>query len=114
VEFALVDPQTSREIWIPVDVARMRKGSSRPPSLDRPWKYFGEHDELDGIIPFAFQFHPPTTVVAHGSPAFWGWMVTPKPPDKLVQVVRFDAITTPKTAEDQRREREAEKKGRGR
>lgn len=114
VEFALADPQAPGGIvWVPVDMIRMRKSSSRMPPLNKPWRYFGEHDELERVIPFAFQFHPPTTVVAHGSPAFWGWMVTPKPPDKAEQAIRFMAQTTPRTAEgeaEKRRKREEEKK----
>jgi hypothetical protein len=96
VEFALIDEATGRTCWIPVDVVRMRKVSSRTPPLDQPWKYFGTHDELDGLIPFAFQFHPPTTVRAYGSPGFWGWLVTPTPPARADQTLRFIATTTPK------------------
>jgi hypothetical protein len=110
VEFALSDPNVPGGItWVPVDVVMLRKSSSRPPPVDRPWKWFGTNEDLDGVIPFSFTFHPPTTVVAHGSPAFWGWLVTPKPPDRVIQAVRFDAITTPKTAEDQKKEQEKKK-----
>jgi len=99
-------------VWVPVDVVRMRRSGSRAKPIDQKWPYFGEHDELDRVIPFAFQFHPPTTVVAHGSPAFWGWLVTPKPPDRVLQTVRFLAITAPVTIEDQRRKQEEAKKKR--
>jgi hypothetical protein len=95
VEFALMDEQ-QQLVWVPVDIVRMRKSSSRPPDRDRPWRWFGTHDELDGVIPFAFHFHPPTTVVAHGSPAFWGWMVSPKPPDRVRQTLRIEGSRTPK------------------
>lgn len=102
VEFALVDPQGQLH-WVPVDIVRMRRSSSRPPSsLESNWRWFGTHNELDGVIPFSFHFHPPTTVVSHGSPAFWGWMVTPKPPDRVVQTIRIDAIRTPRRPSDER------------
>src|SRR5205814_2330522 len=58
VEFALSDPDAEGGItWVPVDVVRIRHSSTSPPAPDRPWKYFGTHDELDGIVPFAYQFH---------------------------------------------------------
>lgn len=98
VEFALYDESRGQVQWVPVDVVRMRKNTSRPPALDKPWPYFGTHDELDCIIPFAFQFHPPTTVRAYGSPGFWGWMVTPKPPERAVQALTFRAQFTPRTS----------------
>jgi hypothetical protein len=99
VEFAVMDGD--QLVWVPVDVVRMRKSSSQPPrDLDRAWRWFGTHDELEGIIPFAFQFHPPTTVVSHGSPAFWGWMVSPKPPERVQQSVRVNAIRTPRRPGD--------------
>ncbi len=111
VEFALPDVNSPGGLaWIPVDVVRMRKSSSRMQPLERPWKYFGTHDELDGVIPIAFQFHPPTTVVAHGSPALWGWMVTPKPPDNVTQAIRFDAVTESKNTEQQQKDRDDKKK----
>lgn len=105
-EFFLLDEPTQTGVWVPVDLARMRKSSSRPPPLDRPWKYFGTHDELSGMIPFAFHFHPPTTVLSYGTPGFWGWLVTPAAPERAFQSISFSAITTPKTAETERRRRE--------
>lgn len=118
VEFALPDAAAPGGLaWVPVDIVRMRKSSSRPGQLDKPWPYFGSHDELDGVIPLAFQFHPPTTVVAHGSPGLWGWMVTPKPPEHVIQAIRFSAMTQSVTAESQekkRREEDAEKRKRRR
>lgn len=112
VEFALPDPSSPGGLaWVPVDIVRMRKSSSRAMPLDKPWPYFGTNDELDGVIPIAFQFHPPTKgVVAHGSPALWGWMVTPKPPEQVTQAIRFDAVTQSKTAEQQTKDREDQKK----
>jgi len=102
VEFALVDPSAKEPlIWVPVDVVTIRKTSSRVGDLDRPWKGFGTCDDLDSVVPFAFQLVPPTDVVAHGSPAFYGWMVTPKPPDNVTQAIRFDVGSTPKSGDDQ-------------
>lgn len=95
VEFALVDPREGKEIWIPVDVVRLRKSSSRAPAMDRPWKWFGTHEEMAFVLPFAFQIHPPTTVVAHGFPAFYGWLTTPSS-QYGEQSVRFYAITAPR------------------
>lgn len=99
VEFALPDETTESKIaWIPVDIVRMRNASSQPPSLDRTWPWFGTHNELDQVVPIAFQFHPPTDVVAHGSPAFYGWMVTPAPPMNVTQAIRFTVFPPPRRA----------------
>ncbi|MCL4742511.1 MAG: transglutaminase-like domain-containing protein [Phycisphaerales bacterium] len=100
VEFALYDETNGTFGWVPVDPAAMRGSSSRlPPNfMDRDLRYFGTHDELDRVIPFAFHFHPPTTVRAYGSPGFWGWFVTPVPPDTAFQRLSFRAQTTPARA----------------
>lgn len=103
VEFCLFDEDENAELWVPVDVARLRALSSRADSLDRPWRYFGTHNETDGVLPIAFHFHPPTSVVAHGSPAFWGWFTTPEY-QLADQRIRFEAMTTPRRREDMRRE----------
>lgn len=111
VEFALYDERDGSVTWIPVDPQRMRRVSSRMPRnyWQRPVRYFGSHDELDGVAPIAFHFFPPTTVRSHGQsgmPAFWGWLITPTPPDRAFQALVLSVSTTPITAEDQRRERE--------
>jgi hypothetical protein len=98
VEFCLYDETSQKEAWIPVDVVRQRKFSSRILNNPRGWRYFGTHDEFDGIVPFAHQFHPPTTVMAHGSVCFWGWLTVPEA-QVATQYVRFQALTTPKTTE---------------
>ena len=95
IEFALFEETTQQVTWVPVDVVRMRKSSSRAKPTDQTWDFFGTHDELNGIVPFSFHFHPQTTVRAYGSPGFWGWLVTPKPPERAVQALTFLAYRTP-------------------
>lgn len=95
VEFCLYDESAEKMIWVPVDIVRQRKSSSRAPALDRPWKFFGTNDDLDDVMPIAFQYHPPTTVVAHGSRCFWGWLTTPTIPDGASQYVTFQSQMTP-------------------
>ncbi len=92
VEFCLVDPKTKAEIWIPVDITRMRKSSSRARPADQPQKYFGTHDELAFVQPISFQFHPPTAVMAK-SAAFWGWNTNPKT-EVFEQWIKFQSMRT--------------------
>jgi hypothetical protein len=94
VEFCLYDTQAQKDVWVPVDINRLRRSSNRVPPLDRTWKFFGTNDATDNIMPLAFHFHPPTTVIAHGSPCLWGWFTTPET-QVAEQSLRFDAITTP-------------------
>ena len=89
VEFCLYDENANTVNWVPIDIARLKKSSSRPSDIARPWKYFGTHDEMDRIVPFAFHLHPPTDVVAYGSPGIWGWFVTPAPPVQAEQSLSF-------------------------
>lgn len=112
-EFALLDesapapanwpaasPWPGRIEWIPVDVARQREFSSRPPPLEQRWQYFGHNEDTDDLLPLAFVFHPPAAalpplpppvpgasppaagqaVIAHGSVALWGWRPQPAVP----------------------------------
>ena len=92
VEFALVDPRTRAIAWVPVDPVAIRKSSSRMPReyWTKPIEFFGSHDELDGVVPFSFHLFPPTTVRSYGgsgSPGFWGWFVTPTPPERAHQTL---------------------------
>jgi hypothetical protein len=103
VEFALFDEAKNTINWVPVDVARMRKTTSRPTPIERPWPYFGTHDELSFVPVLAVTFHPPTDVVAYGAPAFWGWFVTPAPATNAEQGLRFQAAAMAKKGgEDER------------
>jgi hypothetical protein len=104
VEFALYDEPNNTLNWVPVDVARMRKVTNRPPTPERPWKYFGTHDELANVTPFAMHFHPPTDVVAYGSPGFWGWFVTPAPAKNAEQALRFTATLSSKKGGEQEKD----------
>lgn len=104
VEFYLFDAAANKGIWVPVDVARARQSSSRATALDKPMRYFGTNDELDDVLPVAFQYHPPTTVVAHGSPAFWGWLTTPRLQQGASQFIRFQAMNTPKRGKPKQRD----------
>jgi hypothetical protein len=97
VEFCLFDETNNTELWVPVDPVRIRKQSSRTAPFDRPWKYFGTHDEMETLLPFAFHFIPPTTVMSYGY-AFWGWFTTPR--SQIGEhSVRFTAQTAPKRAQ---------------
>jgi hypothetical protein len=101
VEFALVDAK-GKLVWIPVDIVRMRKSSPNPPPLTSAWPFFGTHKELDEVAPIAFQFLPPTTVVSSGAPAFYGWLVTPAPPQfEVTQVLRVNMFTASKRGGEQ-------------
>jgi hypothetical protein len=100
VEFCAIDetstdPKTGKTklAWIPVDVIRMRRSSSKAGALERPWKFFGTNDEADDVIPMAFHFHPPLDgAVSHGAPCLWGWMTTPTT-QQASQSIRFLAMT---------------------
>lgn len=101
VEFALIDPKTNREIWVPVDVVRQRKSGSRPPAINRTWKWFGNNEDAAYLLPFAHQAHPPTTVIAHGFPCFYGWLTTPLGSlQGAQQRISFTAITAPRRSGD--------------
>ena len=113
VEFALVDPATpNKEFWVPVDIVRMRKSSSRARPVDQPQKYFGTSDEFAYIQPIAFQFHPPTTVTAKAA-AFWGWLTNPST-DIYDQWIKFQSMRTANTPDNPYRrdkQKDDDKKG---
>lgn len=112
VEFALHDPATKEDIWVPVDLVRLRDKGARPPAFDKPWPYFGTHDELDAIVPFAYHFFPPTTVRSYGSPGFWGWMITPQPPERAEQSLRFTITSAARRPDEKKKDAEKPERGR--
>lgn len=95
VEFALYDETDDELTWVPVDVARLREKSSRMYPLNQPWKYFGTHDELDDVVPYAFHFHPPTDVRSYGAPSMFGITMVPAPPARATQYVDFSQSRPP-------------------
>lgn len=117
VEFCLYDETANTINWIPVDVVLLRRGSAKPQAMNREWRYFGTHDQLDTVAPIAMHLHPPTDVVSYGWPAFWGWFVTPATPKAAEQAVAFTATPTAKRAgdrskpKDDKESRPATKKG---
>ena len=86
--------------WVPADVISLRKASTRVPALDKPWRGFGSLEDSNICAPFAFQFHPPTTVRAYGTPGFWGWMMTPRQPSNASQSILFEASVTSRRSGD--------------
>ncbi len=99
-EFCLYDEVKNTVNWVPIDVIKLRKSSSRPPGLEREWRYFGTHDSLNVIVPFSFTFHPPMPgVQAYDVPGFYGWVVGPTPPQTAYQMLSFTAARQSKTAD---------------
>lgn len=96
VEFALWDEASRTLTWVPVDIVRMRKSSSRMQNFNQTWRWFGTNDELDQVIPMSHHFHPPTTVRAYNAPAMWGWLMFPDAPYRAEQALGLSAMTTPK------------------
>lgn len=99
VEFALYDEVANEIGWVPVDLDRLRKSSSRAPRIDVAWKYFGTNPDLDYLVPLGLQFSPPTDAACYGAPALWGWFVTPQIPAQGEQRLLIRATTAPKSAE---------------
>ncbi|XVJ60350.1 MAG: transglutaminase domain-containing protein [Tepidisphaera sp.] len=93
-EFYLFDEANNTGNWVICDPYRLRKDMNQPPKLENPWKFFGSHDEMESVLPFAFQFLPPTDVRAYGAPAFWGWLVTPGTPTDAQTGIAFTARKT--------------------
>ncbi len=106
VEFAIVDPITNVEVWVPVDIIRQRTASSRAPSLERSWEFFGGIVDFQQVIPLSFHFHPPTTVDNAGAPCMWGWLTTPTS-QVATQTISMNLTTAPVRGKD--REKDANK-----
>ena len=101
-EFALYDEGANTLNWVIIDIAKLAKSSNRPQALGDQWKWFGTHDEMDNIVPFALHFSPTTTVAFYGSPGFWGWFVTPKAPESAEQAVRVSMAMASKSSNEPR------------
>ena len=91
-EFFLYDEAANRGEWIPVDLFRQRLESSRAPDIDRPWRYFGNHDELDEIVPITSVYTPFGADMPDWVPALWGWRTQPAPWFFLDGIIRVEAV----------------------
>ena len=101
VEFYLFDEARGAGEWVPVDVERQRAMSSRARPLDESWRFFGNFPCGDVLIPLAYHFVPPTTVVTPGPPALWGWVALPATP-RIEHTLDVSAFTTARRAGDDR------------
>jgi transglutaminase-like putative cysteine protease len=89
VEFFLFDDSTGKGDWIPVDLTRQMRESSAPPPLDRPWRFFGNHDELHLTIPVSSVYAVSGGESPDWVPALWSWQTDPTLPffiDATIQV----------------------------
>jgi hypothetical protein len=77
IEIYLYDEANDVAQWIPVDILKQRSVASRAPDVDRPWRYFGNNECTDNVIPVSHHFIPPTTVVSRGAPGLFGYVVAP-------------------------------------
>jgi hypothetical protein len=101
VEFYLFDEAKGTHNWVPIDIAKMRRASPRPPKFDAMWRGFGGAPDLDAVAPFAVAFHPPQQgVAAYGAAGFWGWFMTPTTPARAEQVIEFSVGGVPRRASD--------------
>ncbi len=99
-EWCLYDEKDKSVTWIPVDIAEIRKTSSRMRRnyWQQSIRYFGTHDKMDALVPMTFHFFPPTSVQSYsssGSPGFWGWLASPATPERAVQALTFSVTSSP-------------------
>lgn len=95
IEFYLYDEVNKTGNWIPVDVLRFKESCGKAPPLTSQYRWFGTNDVLNSIMPFAFQFQPPTDVRGYNSPAFWGWHMTPGVPTRMYTAISFSGAKMP-------------------
>jgi hypothetical protein len=91
-EFYLWDEHAQRGQWIPVDIVRQREESSRSRPLDQSWRYFGNHDELDQIVPISSIYAVESSARMNAVPALWGWRPLPVPAFGLDAVIRYEVM----------------------
>ncbi|MFO0855986.1 MAG: transglutaminase-like domain-containing protein [Phycisphaerales bacterium] len=101
VEFYLYDEANKTHNWIPIDIIKMRKSTTRPPKIDQPWRGFGTCPDMEAAAPFAVSYQPPQKgIAAYGAAGFWGWFVTPETPKHAEQVMTFSAGGVPNRGGD--------------
>lgn len=100
-EFYLYDEANKTYNWVPIDIIKMRRSTTRPPRIEQPWRGFGTCPDMEATAPFAVAYHPPQRgVAAYGAGGFWGWFVTPQTPKHAEQVLTFSAGGVPNRGGD--------------
>lgn len=110
VEFYLYDEPNKTGNWIPVDVIEFKKSYGKAPPPTGQYRWFGTNDELYSVMPFAFQFQPPTDVRGYNAPAFWGWHMTPAVPSRMYTAISMSATKIPAPTKAQQTAEEKNKK----
>lgn len=72
VEFAVVAPDVSGVIWVPVDVRELKGSGRSSRNWQQNWKNFGTCDLLRNVVPVAHHFHPPANFHTYAFPALFG------------------------------------------
>jgi SAM-dependent methyltransferase len=88
VEFFLFNDSSGAGEWIPVDLARQMRESSAPPPLSRPWRFFGNNDELHLTIPVSSVYAVSGGESPDWVPALWTWQTDPALPFFVDATVR--------------------------
>jgi transglutaminase-like putative cysteine protease len=101
LEFCLYDEPKNTVTWVPVDPYRMKRRSSAVPALDKPWPYFGDHNEMRNLVPLATQLLPASVnAVSYGDPTLWGWNISPQPPASNFTRMTILSERAPKSSAD--------------
>jgi hypothetical protein len=82
IEFMLADGAANQEAWVPLDINKQRKASSRAPAPNVPWRFVGNHEDMEYLIPVSYSLLPPSSAAVR-LPNLWGWRVDPATPPVL-------------------------------
>jgi len=101
LEFCLYDEPKNTVTWVPVDPYRMKRRSSGVPAPDKPWPFFGDHNEMRNLVPLATGLLPASVnAVSYGDPALWGWTISPQPPVSNFTRMTLFSERAPKSSAD--------------
>lgn len=106
VEFYLYDEAFREGFWVPIDLDRQLQFSSRLPPPEREWKYFGNHDALDDVVPIAHHWSPVAHLRDRPSPELLAWLIAPESARQSVgrkwstQSYWIEIMDTPRRGDD--------------
>lgn len=96
-EFALYDEKTDSLGWVSIDIVSLRKRSSQvPPNfMDRPQRYFGTNEDLQGVVPLSTAlatFNQPGSA-SSTRPIFWTFSMQPAIPAQFQPILQINVTT---------------------